>query len=156
VGSTFRLYSIQSSNQSAERVGWERRTFKYRYSAATPRMSAAGTTRLSRIIPCTWFTVWLVLLLKSTTDALPPCFKTRWSSLSALGMSETFLNLARLTRKCQYRISRVLDNVWTTVTSFGLNSQGRGNRPFWYEYGQSQRRNVVGGKGPYPYPMVAP
>ena len=27
---------------------------------------------------------------------------------------------------------------------------GRGNtRPFWYEYGQSQRRSVVSGKGPY-------
>ena len=23
---------------------------------------------------------------------------------------------------------------WSTVTSFGLNSQGRGNAPFWYEY----------------------
>ena len=26
----------------------------------------------------------------------------------------------------------------------------RGDAPFWYEYGQSQRRNVMIGKGPYP------
>ena len=28
-------------------------------------------------------------------------------------------------------------------------SMGRGNAPFWYEYGQSGRRNVLGGKAPY-------
>jgi|TARA_B110000090_G_scaffold103723_1_gene116452 hypothetical protein len=38
-------------------------------------------------------------------------------------------------------VNLVHRDVWT-------NSQ-RYIRPFWYEYGQSQRRNVVIGKGPY-------
>ena len=31
---------------------------------------------------------------------------------------------------------------------------GRGNSPFWYEYGQSQRRCVVIGKVPYLVPQI--
>jgi hypothetical protein len=63
--------------------------FRYRYSAATPSASAAGTTTVSRMNPCTWFTVAFVELLKSTTAALPPGLSTRRSSAKARGMSLT-------------------------------------------------------------------
>ena len=54
---------------------------------------------------------------------LPPTKTT--SSMDALSHLASRKQL-RYTKESQSCVSRVLDDVWTTVTSFGLNSQGRG------------------------------
>jgi hypothetical protein len=53
---------------------------------------------------------------------LPPTKTT--SSMDALSHLASRKQL-RYTKESQSCVSRVLDDVWTTVTSFGLNSQGR-------------------------------
>ena len=65
------------------------------------------------------------------------------SSTTTANTSSAFL----YRRRCFLIVNEKVSVLY--IAMYGQTVRAEGRRPFWYEYAHSQRRNVVGGKGPY-------